>query len=170
MKTLACVIAVLAIGCSKRSSDQAKSAPVDDKAAPAETKPKPRPRLVRSEPLPALARQMLRDRMSDHGDDMESLLWTVLMLDYESTASVADVLIDKPKYARPPAGDKSTLNSQLPPAFFDFQDSLYESASALSSAALKADDDAIVKHFNELSATCIGCHSLYLRLPSKPEK
>lgn len=121
-----------------------------------------RPELVRSEPLPPPVREALHDRMIEHGDDMESLLWSALMLDHETAASIAERIAETPRIAGGTAG--------LPPRFFDYQDQLHDGAAALRRAALARDDAAIGREFARISGACIGCHSLYLQLPPVPEK
>lgn len=124
--------------------------------------------LVRQDPLPALIRQELKTRMTEHGDDMESLMWSALMLDYDSVSAISRFLADAPRLSRPgPAAARGTLNEALPPRFFDLQDELHQAATDLLVAAQKNDDAAIAKHVGRITTTCISCHALYLRMPAQ---
>lgn len=165
---LVAAAAVAAPACSKKNQSSPPPEPPAEK--PADKPRRERPKLVRSQPLPKLARDVLHDRMTEHGDDMESLLWTVLMLDYESAATIADRIGKTDKLSRPEPSDNTTLNAALPDRFFDYQDELYDAANALRDAARAKDDAAISEQFNRISRACLGCHSLYLKLGPVPEQ
>jgi hypothetical protein len=167
MKTFLLLIALSLAGCSQKADRQPQQPSATDHKA---TKPHKvtRPKLTRTEPLPQLARQMLRDSMREHGDDMENLFWTVLMLDYDSTVTLAKAVGRSPKLSRPPPSeDPNTLNAQLPSAFFDLQDDLFRATDALAAAATARDDAAIAKRFAELNDVCVRCHALYLKIPGE---
>jgi hypothetical protein len=174
MKPVIIVIAVAALaacadnGSAPAGSSAAPAAPKDearaasDDKAPAVT---PSRELKRREPLPELARDLLRTTMVSHGDNMENLQWATLMLDYESIVTLAGWIGTRPRFARAAPGQEDTLNAALPEGFFAFQDQLRESAQALARAAEARDDAAIADAYGRMTQTCIGCHSLYLRLP-----
>jgi cytochrome c556 len=161
MRPLAVI--ALAVACSS-TKKEAPPQPAPPAQAPE------RPRLVRSEPLPKLARDVLHDRMTNHGDDMESLMWTVMMLDYESAASIAERIARTDKLSRPEPDDPTTLNAALPQRFFELQDELAAAAAELHIAAEKRDDAAIAASFGRISRACVACHSLYLELGPVPEQ
>lgn len=176
MERIIIVIAVAALaGCAEK-----ESAPATSSAAPAAKKngaPEasgdrapavtPSRELKRREPLPELARDVLRTTMVSHGENMENLQWATLMLDYESIETLAGWIGTRPRLARATAGQEDTLNYALPDEFFAFQDQLRESAQALARGAEARDDAAIADAYGRMTQTCIGCHSLYLRLPSE---
>lgn len=157
------LLLLFAFSCSGRDKSPATTAP--DTA----TQRPERPGLVRSEPLPELARKVLHERMTEHGDDMESLLWSVLMLDHDTAASIAERISRTPKLSRPDR-DPNTVNAALPERFFELQDQLYDGAAELRRAALARDDAAVARTYAKISSACISCHSLYLRLPPVPEQ
>jgi hypothetical protein len=107
----------------------------------------------------------LRHKMLDHGDDMESLLWSALMLDYESTAAIADRMAQAPTLSRAGPGQEDTINALLPPEFFTLQDQLSKSIANLKLAGTAKDDAALASEYAKVAETCIQCHSLYLQLP-----
>jgi hypothetical protein len=126
-----------------------------------------RSRLERGEPLPELARNVLRKNMLEHGDNMESLLWTALMLDHQTTELMARQILGQPRMSRPTPAAGETLNDSLPPRFFELQDALYEHAEDLRRAAEARDDMGMARAYGKLAETCVTCHSLYLMLPGE---
>lgn len=124
------------------------------------------PALVRSRPLPKVASMALRERMLNHGDDTENLLWSTLMLDYESTDGIAGRISETPTLARPGPGELDTINAMLPAEFFELQDQLNTSVRALRTAARAKDDSAMAVQYGQVVQTCIQCHSLYLQFPT----
>ena len=165
--------ATSAVGCKDAKNKATKaSIPAKESIAKEVAKPEPeptettRPALIRPKPLPKLARLALRNRMQNHGDDMESLLWSTLMLDYESTDGIAGRMAEAPTLARPTTADLDSINAMLPPEFFGLQDQLASSIQALRVAAQAKDDVALATQYSEVTQTCIRCHSLYLRFPA----
>jgi cytochrome c556 len=132
--------------------------------------PNPRPELVREQPLPPLARRSLRHVMIRHGEDMESLLWAALMLDYDTASVLASDMVAEPRIARPSPGDADTLNVAFPAAFFAYQDRLAAAQRALADAARARDDAALARAYGTLAETCIGCHAVYVRAPMAAER
>ncbi len=128
------------------------------------------PKLVRAEPLSTEARMALRAKMLDHGDDMENLLWSALMLDYESTAAVADKMAKAPTLSRAGPGQEDTVNALLPPEFFELQDQLLSSIRGLRAAAEEKQDGGMADEYAKVASTCIQCHSLYLHFPTQAEE
>jgi hypothetical protein len=114
------------------------------------------------EGLPPMARDMLAPRMKDHAVDMDSLVNAVIRLDRRTTASVAEKLANDDRLARPVGKDDATLNSIVPPKFFELQDQLRVSARELAEVARGHDDRKLAKSFSDVTTTCIACHSLYL--------
>jgi hypothetical protein len=174
------------LGCNQKNDSKGESAPkvdpapgkepatpvaVDkpaagDKPAAAGDSARPeRPTLKRGQPLPAVVRTALRQTMRDHGDDMESLLWASLMLDYESTEAIADRMTSSPSFSKPGPGAEGTLNEHMPAAFFTMQDELESNTAALRKAANEKDDAAMATAYSKIASTCITCHSLYLKVP-----
>ncbi len=127
------------------------------------------PSLSKGDALPKLARDVLQDPMRRHGDNLESLLWTALMLDYESTAMIAGWIAEEPRLSRPGA-QMDALNAELPAQFFQLQDQLHRGARDLARAARERDDEAMADAFSRLAGTCMRCHSVYLRRPALPEE
>jgi hypothetical protein len=180
MKATILAILVAAFGCNqKKKEGSAETAakvepagkPAPTAVAPAEEPPSQqkqrpeRPHLKRGQPLPAPVRTALRQIMTDHGDDMESLLWSALMLDYESTEAIADRMVSSPSFSRPGPGSEGTLNEHMPAAFFELQDELEKATANLRKAANEKDDAAMASEYSNVARTCISCHSLYLKVP-----
>jgi hypothetical protein len=167
--------ALLAIGGCKEGTGNTKAVQNTDAVPVIEisidaSSPRPaRPKLVGVQPLTTEARMALRGHMLDHGDDMENLLWSALMLDYEGTAAIADKMSKAPTLSRAGVGQKDTINAHLPPEFFESQDQLKVSIAALRSAAEAKDDGAMADEYAKVAKTCIHCHSLYLRSLESPE-
>jgi cytochrome c556 len=139
-------------------------------ACAAEPAPRPQPeppglRIERRQPLTGTARSLLKKRMARHGKDMEALLSALLGLDYDETVVVAGRIADEPRLSRP--GDATdTANALFPERFFVFQDALHVEAARLVAAARAHDDGDLAESFGRVSATCVGCHAVYLRMPA----
>lgn len=118
--------------------------------------------------LPQAARQLLAERMLNHGSDMSDLLWATLFLDEDSVADIAEHIIQTPRFARPTTQDATELNAALPAEFFDLQDQLVERAEALAEAAQRQAPNEMAEAYGELTKTCVKCHSVYLTEPPEP--
>ncbi len=105
--------------------------------------------------------------MERHGNDMTSLAWHVIILDYDAVRSIAEDIAAEPRIARPEGAAADTLNTQLPPVFFDVQDDLLVHARRLADAAGARDDAAMADALGDLSATCVRCHHAFLN-PTSP--
>lgn len=116
--------------------------------------------------LPPLARQILRQRMDRHGDDLQLLLAAVLMLNEPLTERLATQIAETPQLAKVGGSDGDLLNASLPSRFFALQDQLSTQAKALAKAAHEVDHPGMAKAFGELTSTCVRCHSIYLGEPS----
>lgn len=152
---LSLVLSLLLAACSSGGGSS--------QAAPAE-KPKTR-KLPAPQHLPASARALLSDRMQHHGQAMSDIVWSVLFLDYEAAADIAEEIAREPKLARPVQREASELNSLLPEQFFGYQDELAMRAQMLATAARAEDPEAVSQALGELSGTCVRCHSAYMRDP-----
>jgi cytochrome c556 len=115
--------------------------------------------------LSPTARQIIDKRMQRHSRDLIPLVRSVVMLDYDRTAKLADSIVEDTMLARPLTGDASELNNQLPEKFFTLQDDLRTQARTLSDAAKRHDPEAMSDAFGKLSRTCVRCHSVYLQEP-----
>ncbi|MEM9491025.1 MAG: hypothetical protein AAGC55_17885 [Myxococcota bacterium] len=153
---LVLLAALAPVSCSKNGGGEAQSP-----AAPGGS----RPALERAEPLPDIARDLLRENMIEHGDSMESLLWSALMLEHEMTEVVVAQILGQPRMARPSSGDADTVNAALPAEFYDLQDQMFSAAEELRLAAAQRDDIATARFYAQLTETCVTCHALYLSLP-----
>lgn len=114
------------------------------------------------EKLPLPAREMLTMRMDRHGDRMILLMESVILLNYDLTAILANEIVAEPKIGRPAGDEKNTLNALLPPAFFDHQDQLALRAAKVASAATAKKDAELMAAFASLTESCVGCHAAYL--------
>jgi len=123
---------------------------------PAET------RLPEPAAISPLARQIIRQRMDRHGDQLELLLAAVLMLNRPLVETLASDIAATPKLANLGGADGALLNATLPPRFFALQDQLGSQAKRLAEAARTRSDPAMAAAFGELTATCVKCHSVYL--------
>jgi hypothetical protein len=115
--------------------------------------------------LPETARDLLTERMMNHGNDMSDLMWATLFLDDQSVADIADHISTTPRFARPLTRDATELNSLLPPEFFELQDQLVERATELAENARRKDADAMAASYGALMQTCVRCHSVYMSEP-----
>jgi hypothetical protein len=114
--------------------------------------------------LPEAARDLINERMQDHGREMSILMWSILFLDDEGTKEVSRVIGSAPMIARPLPGPDQTMNAALPKQFFALQDALAEKAKRLAQVASSQTRTSkeIAQAFGELTATCVECHSVYL--------
>jgi hypothetical protein len=123
---------------------------------------RPKARLPQPDYLPDLARKLLRERMSRHGDDMQQLLMAVTLLERERVKAIATDIANEPRLVRPMPGDEDALNAALPAQLFVLQDELRLRAKALATAADKPNDPALATSFGRLTETCVACHSAFL--------
>jgi hypothetical protein len=112
--------------------------------------------------LSPLARSLLTQRMETHAEMTTELMWSVVFLEHEVTAEVADALAKQPRIARPNPDRPDVLNSHLPKKFFDLQDDFTRKANDLARAAEKGDNVAIAARFGDLMNGCVSCHAAYL--------
>lgn len=154
-------LAMLVSSCSRNNN---REDPGPDKPA---VQARERPGLEREQPLPELARDLLRKNMIEHGDNMESLLWSALMLDHKTTEIMARQILGQPRMSRPTPAAGETLNDWLPARFFELQDAMYEHAEELRRAAEARDEVGMARAYGKLAETCVTCHSVYLSLPSE---
>lgn len=163
---VALLAGLLAAGCTSNSYQVAEERP------PANPRPggagqisDRRPwTLERSQPFPAEIRKEIHRRMVHHGEAMESLVRATVLLDHQTVLEISKEIAATPRLARPVKGHE-TLNDWMPPTFFDYQDQMMEAVDDLAAGAEADDDEAIAGAFSRLTQTCVGCHSLYLRLP-----
>lgn len=172
MRAILVFVSTLAIGACQQKAGETKKieGASEEPAATAESPKRTQPKLVRAQPLTTEARMALRSQMLDHGDDMENLLWSALMLDYEGTAAIADKMSKAPTLSRAGVGQEDTINALLPAEFFELQDQLGASIADLRSAAQDKQDEAMATEYAKVAKTCIQCHSLYLRFPTAAEE
>jgi hypothetical protein len=112
------------------------------------------------EHLPESARMLISERMHEHGDSMNVLLWAILFLDYESIEAIATDIASAPRLERLPP----EAGAQLPEAFFALQAELAERAHKLADVAAQPvrEGEAVAAAFGQLAETCVRCHSAYL--------
>jgi hypothetical protein len=115
--------------------------------------------------LPQAARELLAERMANHGRDMSDLLWATLFLDHQSVQEIAEHIRSTPRFSRPLSGDATELNASLPKEFFALQDELLLRAGELAESAQKRDPNAMASAYGALNQTCVRCHSIYLGSP-----
>ncbi len=121
--------------------------------------------LPESNYLPETARDLLAERMLNHGNDMSDLLWATLFLDEDSVRDIAEHIKATPRFARPIEKDATELNSSLPQEFFQLQDELIARATDLAEIASSHDANGMAAAYGALTQTCVRCHSLYLGEP-----
>lgn len=136
--------------------------------APAEAPPpppgqRPAPRLPKPGHLPEVARGVLERRMERHGADMTELLSSVVLTDWEAAQRRAEAIAGDASLARPLTGDAAELNSQLPEAFFRYQDELRARTKELAAAAARSDAQASTDAFGAVAKACVSCHLAYLK-------
>jgi hypothetical protein len=106
-------------------------------------------------------RELLRDRMVQHGRDMARLQRVTLDLEYDLIEQSSAWLAEEPAVARPAMSDRALLRAGLPPRFFQLEAELRGKAIILRGAALVRDDEAIAVAYGRVAETCIRCHALY---------
>jgi hypothetical protein len=109
------------------------------------------------EPLEPAARRVVHEQMKAHADQMNNLVWAVILLQYEKAAPIGTAI----------AAGAQPLNRNAPEFehhlyFFVLQDQLKTRAMTLANAALARDGVALTAAFKDLSETCIHCHMVYL--------
>jgi hypothetical protein len=101
--------------------------------------------------------------MGRHGETMSSLVRSVVLLDRPTIRALATRIADEEVIAR---SDKAVLERRkldLPPEFFEEQNTLSGVARELAAAAADGgDDEKLSERFSALTRTCVSCHSVYL--------
>ncbi len=142
------------------AAEPASNAPTKNSALAKKTPPKQG--LEAPSYLSPLARQVLKQRMKRHGNDMLTMVRSVLFLDHETTQRIAAELAAEPRLTRAIAGGSDDVNAALPERFFVLQDELRSRALDLSAAAKEGDDAKLAARLGEVTQTCVSCHSTYL--------
>lgn len=162
---VASLIVLICAGSSVLAADPAPNA-AKTNSAPAK-KPTLKQGLDAPPYLSPLARQVLKQRMKRHGNDMLTMVRSVLFLDHETTQRIAAELAAEPRLTRAIAGGSDDVNAALPERFFVLQDELRSRALDLSAAAKEGDDAKLAARLGEVTRTCVSCHATYLE-PREP--
>jgi hypothetical protein len=104
--------------------------------------------------LPENVRKALRPRMAGHGDEMEELIWSVLLLERKQTRLLAQGMGGAERVAPGTAG--------VPQSFFRHQDNLLDQTRQLMRAAERKEDLEVARSFGRVMETCVACHSEFL--------
>ena len=104
--------------------------------------------------LPENVRKALRPRMAGHGDEMEELIWSVLLLERRETKRLAQGISGAERVPARTAG--------VPERFYRFQENLVDDARQLMHAAERKDDVQVARSFGQVMQTCVACHSEFL--------
>ncbi len=120
--------------------------------------------------MPAIAQQVLHQRMLRHSDDMKGLVEAVVLLDFDRARSLGQAIGADANLARPISGDATELNTLLPAGFFTLQDELRSRATQLARAAEQGDHAALADSFGRLTQTCLACHMLYAFDPATGQR
>jgi len=109
--------------------------------------------------LPAGARDIIAQRMGDHGADMKALLWGVLFFDDGVIRRVAADM-----GTREQVGATNDLEGILPDEFFVLEAQLGAQAKAMVRLASAPEPNAMVlaRAYGALTETCVACHGVYL--------
>jgi hypothetical protein len=118
------------------------------------------PELAAPERIPPAARAVIASKMRRHAQQLPTLVFQVVVLDYDGVARTAGEIFDEPQLARPLTGDE--LNGLLPERFFVLQDALRTEARAVVAAAARRDSTELGGAFSALTKTCVSCHDVYL--------
>jgi len=102
--------------------------------------------------------------MRRHADDMMALLLSSVVLDYDATMTRARRMAAEPRVTRPDWMTEDAFAITLPRRYIQEEGLLYNAAAALESAASARDAAAMSKAYLQMAATCIRCHSSYLRV------
>lgn len=114
--------------------------------------------------IPERARRLLEVPMRRHADDMMALLLSSVVLDYDATMTRARRMAAEPRVTRPDWMTEDAFAITLPRRYIQEEGLLYNAAAALESAASARDAAAMSKAYLQMAATCIRCHSSYLRV------
>ena len=112
--------------------------------------------------LPPAARALLDTRMERHSQQMNDLLWSVIFLENQNAAEIAEAIAAEPRFARSGDPDSDLLNARIPELFLHYQAQLRDRAKTLGEKARDGDDGQIAQAFGELTQTCVSCHAAYL--------
>jgi len=118
-------------------------------------------------------RSLLSQEMLALEKGMHSIFSNLIAGDYEKIALKAEKIqnsfILKQKLT---PSQRKELQSKLPQAFIQLDQSFHEMAGELLNAAEFEDEEASVKLYSKMSRTCIQCHSTYAqeRFPSFQEQ
>jgi cytochrome c556 len=100
--------------------------------------------------------------MVDHSGDLNALMDSMLMLDYQFVEQTARKVAAAPALPRPVHGETNTLSASVPTRFFDLQDLLTKQLKALADAAHARDSVKSAHAFSQITETCVSCHSEFM--------
>ena len=125
-------------------------------------KPAPTPKMKAPEKMDDEVRQHFKTVMTQHGDDMTVLMWSILFLDVDGAADATEELKQMKWLERPKAGDEAKLD--VPPLIYDIQDELLAKADKLSEIARSGvrEPEVLATAFGDVANACVKCHSYYL--------
>ena len=101
--------------------------------------------------------------MRRHAEDMIALLLSSVVLDYDATMARARRMAAEPRVTRPDWMTEEAFGITLPRRYIQEEGLLYNAAAALEFAARERDAAAMSKAYLQMAATCVRCHSSYLR-------
>ena len=119
-------------------------------------------------PLDSLApsvRAAIRAQMFEHGQNLENLIWSALMLQYDSIDQIAKWIV---------AGQNSQVLRQqfpdLPEDFLLLREKMQQAAGELSTYAVQRNSDGVAAATGRILEACVQCHAAYLwsHSPSPP--
>ena len=120
-------------------------------------------KLREPEHLPDAVKQVLLHRMGRHAQDVNELMFSVLFLEFEDAAALAERIRSEPRLARPTADDDS-LNASISGRFFTLQDELRRRAGDVADAAKKKNAKATGEAYGRMMQVCVSCHATYLEV------
>lgn len=143
MRTATCALLLLAACATPPAPERAVSRVLPAPDARASLSPEIRARLL--------------ERMDRHGSTLDDLVWAVVLLDRDSTATLStEIALWQSAF-----GD---LDPDVPLRFVELEKALRSETDTLGRLARDphSTDDRIGESLGRLAATCVACHATYL--------
>ena len=112
------------------------------------------------EPLSAVARSLLKERMAAHARDMGELVSAIMLLEYDGIAARAEKIAGDVSLSRPTSQDATQLNASIPEKFFLRQDALKAAAHNLADAARSRDPYKVAGAYGRVMSSTYNARPL----------
>lgn len=112
-------------------------------------------RPVHLDPMTQKARNALRPQMAGHANNMEELMWAVIMNEPAQTRVLAQGLAHAEVLTQ-------KEHPRLQPRFSELQAALADRALDLSAQAAARDPEGTARAYGRVVETCVACHAKYM--------